>query len=62
MYLVREVEQNVALLLRAVMLELNGIELKRQIVAESAVEAELGIILISEEVTNRTHHREERGL
>jgi hypothetical protein len=60
--LVREIENEIALGGRALEPEADGLELKRQIVPECAVEPEVRLAGMVEEIDQGTQHREHRGL
>ena len=60
--LVRQVEDHVALVIRATLPEFNGLELKREIVAEGAVQPEVDVVGAPEDVDDGAEHREDAGL
>ena len=60
--LVRQVEDEVALLGRALELEPHRLELKGQVVAEGAIEAQVRLVLVEEQVDEGPQEGEDRGL
>ena len=55
-------EHQIALIRRALELELHRLELVGEVVAEGAVEAEMLVLVLAEEVDDRAHQAEDRGL
>ena len=60
--LVRQVEHEVALIRRAREPQAHRLELEGQVVAEGAVEAEVRLVRVVEEVDERAQHGEDRRL
>ena len=60
--LVRQVEDEVAPVLRARDAALHRLELVGEVVSEGAIEAELSVLAAAEEIAQRAHQREDGGL
>jgi len=60
--LVREIQNKIALVGRSFEAEADRLELKRQVVAEGAVEAEVRLLRVMEERAERAQEREDRRL